>query len=167
MSKTSNPATLLLLECKGRTVFLRRFLAKPGSWTQQHAPFLVSLWNFSSPLRRKTHQIQCRGPENGTASYKRAKKKTHFIFKANKTFFYDEYHIYHKTVTLYTLQISKQMKVQLFFYSLVEEHNASHRIIQGPFLERPGNFTGPKAHFETKNCWIVTVADLGEAPLYS
>ena len=94
---------LFLLECKGRTVFLRRFLAKPGSWTQQHAPFLVSLWNFSSPLRRKTHQIQCRGPENGTASYKRAKKKTHFIFKANKTFFYDEYHIYHKTVTLYTL----------------------------------------------------------------
>ena len=41
-----------------------------------------------------------------------SKKKTHFIFKANKTFFYDEYHIYHKTVTLYTLQISKQMKVQ-------------------------------------------------------
>ena len=25
----------------------------------------------------------------------------------------------------------------------------------GPFLERPGNFTGPKANFEIETCWIV------------
>ena len=27
---------------------------------------------------------------------------------------------------------------------------------RGPFLERPGNFSGPKADFEIKACWIVT-----------
>ena len=24
-----------------------------------------------------------------------------------------------------------------------------------PFLERPGNFSGPKANFEIKTCWIL------------
>ena len=27
---------------------------------------------------------------------------------------------------------------------------------RGPFLERPGNCSGPEAEFEIKTCWIVT-----------
>ena len=41
--------------------------------------------------------------------------------------------------------VTQQGQLQSRFYSKA----------RGPFLERPGNFSGPKANFEIKTCWIV------------
>ena len=41
------------------------------------------------------------------------------------------------------------------FIIVFEEHLVKHALIWGPFLERPGNLSGPKANFEIKTCLIV------------
>ena len=40
-------------------------------------------------------------------------------------------------------------------YFVFEEYLVQHARNWGPFLERPNNFSGPKANFEIKTCLVV------------
>ena len=42
------------------------------------------------------------------------------------------------------------------FYYVFEEYLVQHVPIWGPFLERPDDFSGPKANFVIKTCLIVS-----------